>query len=48
MNSGVIVGGWQFVVAAYSVTAVVLLVYGISLFARLREARKRLGAEESQ
>jgi len=34
--SGMIPGGWGFVVAAYSVTAVVLIVYGASVIARLR------------
>jgi hypothetical protein len=44
---GVIVGGWSFVVAAYSVTAAVLLVYAWSLRSRLartpaaREPRQR-------
>ncbi|HJQ37036.1 MAG TPA: hypothetical protein VKB93_07850 [Thermoanaerobaculia bacterium] len=34
--SGVITGGWGFVIAAYAVTAAGLLIYGISLAARLR------------
>ena len=41
MSGGVITGGWNFVVAAYSVTAAVFLIYGISLFARLRGERRR-------
>jgi hypothetical protein len=36
---GVITGGWSYVVAAYTLTTVVLSVYGISLFKRLSEAR---------
>jgi len=34
--NGMIPGGWGYVVAAYSVTAIVLLVYGASVIARLR------------
>ena len=39
--SGMIPGGWGFVVAAYSVTAVVLIVYGASVIARLRNEIRR-------
>jgi hypothetical protein len=45
--SGVIVGGWEYVWAAYAVTAVILLGYAASLWARYRaEARRaaRAGA----
>ena len=38
--NGVVQGGWEFVIAAYSITAVGLLAYGISLIARLKGARK--------
>lgn len=38
--SGVIVGGWEFVWGAYGVTAASFLIYGITLFMRLREAQK--------
>jgi hypothetical protein len=41
MSGGVISGGWNFVVAAYSVTAVVFLIYGASLIARLRHEQRR-------
>ena len=37
--SGVITGGWGFVVAAYSLTGAVFLVYAISLIIRLRETK---------
>jgi len=36
MSGGMIPGGWNFVVAAYSVTAIVLTIYGASVIARLR------------
>jgi hypothetical protein len=36
---GVIIGGWSFVVAAYAVTAVVLLLYAWSLRSRLARTR---------
>jgi hypothetical protein len=34
--SGMITGGWNFVVAAYSLTAIVLTIYGVSVITRLR------------
>lgn len=40
MNQGVISGGWQFVWAAYTVTAVIFTAYTISLVARLREGKR--------
>ena len=36
MTGGVISGGWEFVWAAYGVTAAVFILYTISLIARLR------------
>ncbi len=36
---GVITGGWNYVVAAYSVTATIFVVYAITLFARLSSTR---------
>jgi hypothetical protein len=44
--SGVIVGGWEYVWAAYSVTAVILLGYAASLILRYRAERRRAGATE--
>jgi hypothetical protein len=34
--NGVITGGWNFVIAAYSITVAVLAIYGLSLIMRLR------------
>ena len=42
MTQGIVTGGWEFVWAAYGLTAAVFLVYGISLFARLREAKRNV------
>lgn len=39
--SGVIEGGWEYVQAAYSVTAVILLGYAASLIARYRAEQRR-------
>jgi hypothetical protein len=39
--SGVVQGGWEFVVAAYTVTATVLGAYAASVFLRLRAERQR-------
>ncbi|HVG25494.1 MAG TPA: hypothetical protein VND45_15160 [Thermoanaerobaculia bacterium] len=38
--NGVVQGGWEFVIAAYTITGVALLAYGVSLIARLKEPRK--------
>jgi hypothetical protein len=37
---GVVEGGWEFVIAAYAVTALVLGGYGLSVFLRWRAARR--------
>ena len=34
-------GGWNFVVAAYSLTALVLTIYGVSVIMRLRAEIRR-------
>ena len=39
--TGVVTGGWGFVWAAYSITTIGLLIYGVSLFTRLREEERR-------
>jgi protein-S-isoprenylcysteine O-methyltransferase Ste14 len=41
MTQGMVTGGWNFVVAAYSITAAVLVIYGITLIARLRDEERR-------
>lgn len=41
MSGGVVVGGWSYVIAAYSVTGIALLLYGVSLMARLRAEGRR-------
>jgi hypothetical protein len=41
MNGTMIPGGWNFVVAAYSVTAIVLTIYGATVIARLRAELRR-------
>lgn len=39
--TGVVTGGWSFVWAAYGLTTAGLLIYGLSLFKRLKEERQR-------
>ena len=39
MTGGYVVGGWEYVWAAYGITATVLGVYGISLIVRLRRIK---------
>ncbi len=48
MTAGVVSGGWNFVVAAYSVTVLVLAVYGVTLITRLREQRARVAEEQNR
>ena len=38
MPEGVIVGGWGYIIAAYALVAVVLVLYATSLIRRLRKA----------
>ena len=45
MSGGVVTGGWNFVVAAYSITAAVLLIYGVTLITRLRDEQTRATRE---
>jgi len=45
MSQGIVSGGWNFVIAAYGITAAVLILYGVTLITRLREARSRLVEE---
>jgi hypothetical protein len=45
MSQGVVAGGWNFVVAAYSITIGVLVLYGVTLITRLREAKSRTTEE---
>ena len=40
MNGGVIVGGWNFVIAAYVLTGTGLIAYAVSLFMRNRNAQR--------
>lgn len=43
--NGVIQGGWEFVIAAFTVSGFVLIAYTISIIARLRRAR---GADRNE
>jgi hypothetical protein len=45
MSQGIVSGGWNFVIAAYGITAAVLVLYGVTLITRLREARTRAAEE---
>ena len=45
MSEGIVSGGWNFVIAAYGITAAVLVLYGVTLITRLREARTRAAEE---
>ncbi len=39
--SGTIVGGWEYVWAAYGISAVILIGYAASLLLRYRDERRR-------
>jgi heme exporter protein CcmD len=41
--AGVISGGWEFVWAAYGVTAAILMGYAVSVIVRYRAQRRRRG-----
>lgn len=43
MPEGVIVGGWNFVIAAYSITATGLILYAWSLIRRTRQQQQKEG-----
>ena len=43
--TGVIAGGWEYVWAAYAVTAVILLGYAVSVVMRYRAERARAARE---
>lgn len=45
MSEGVVTGGWQFIVPAYGITALVLAAFVWSIFARGRRLEK--GREDS-
>ena len=45
MPEGVVVGGWGFVIAAYTVTAVGLTLYILSLVARKRRFERKSNHE---
>lgn len=45
MSGGFVSGGWGYVWAAYSLTTIALVLYGVTLFARLRQERLRQGGE---
>lgn len=47
MNGGVVVGGWEYVWMAYSLTGAAFLIYGGMLIAKLREERSRAGKDGS-
>jgi CcmD family protein len=38
--TGVVQGGWEFVIAAYSITGAVLVAYTVWTIVRLKELRK--------
>jgi len=42
--NGIVVGGWEFVWAAYGLTAMALLSYGVMVITRSREERRRAEA----
>ena len=48
-GQGVVQGGWEFVTAAYTLTAVILLAYTASVIARYRSeaARREHGSRDS-
>jgi heme exporter protein D len=48
MTEGVVTGGWGFVWAAYAITALALLVYGVMIVTNLRREETRAGEGEQR
>lgn len=48
MTGGIIIGGWEYVWAAYGITFGALGLYGISLALRLRGEKRRVHQEENR
>ena len=48
MTEGIVVGGWEFVWAAYVLTGTAFLIYGVTLITRLREEHSRAAAKGTQ
>lgn len=46
MTEGIVLGGWEYVWAAYGITALAFVIYGATLVAKLREERTRAAAGE--
>jgi hypothetical protein len=42
--NGIVIGGWEFVWAAYALTAIALVAYGVMVVTRSREERRRAEA----
>lgn len=47
MPEGVIAGGWEYVIAAYAISLVTMIVYGISLRRRSRRSADEDGPHGS-
>lgn len=47
MTGGYVTGGWAFVWAAYGLTALVLVTYGVTIITRLRGRRSGDGEKPS-
>ncbi|HET8798636.1 MAG TPA: hypothetical protein VFO89_13170 [Thermoanaerobaculia bacterium] len=45
MTGGVVQGGWEFVIAAYTITFLAFIVYGVILITKLREEQAREGED---
>lgn len=48
MTNGIVTGGWAYVWAAYSLTTIALVLYGVTLVTRLREERRRVARERGR
>lgn len=42
--NGIVIGGWEFVWAAYALTAISFIAYGVMVVTRSREERRRAEA----
>lgn len=48
MTEGIVVGGWGFVIAAYTLTAIAFLIYGVTVITKLRAEQSRAAEEGNE
>jgi hypothetical protein len=47
MTGGVVIGGWEYVWAAYGLTFAAFVIYGVTLITKLREEQARAAKDRT-